>query len=43
MSLAQSMFSLVPFSDTISGPGVAPTLPQYVAARGRREIGRAHV
>lgn len=36
MSLAQSMFSLVPFSDTISGPGVAPTLPQYVAARGRR-------
>lgn len=36
MSLAQSMFSLTPFADTISGPGVAPTLPQYVAARGRR-------
>jgi len=33
---AQRMFNLAALSETVSGPGVAASLPQYVLARGRK-------
>jgi len=33
---AQRMFNLATLSETVSGPGVAASLPQYVLARGKK-------
>ncbi len=33
---AQRMFNLAALSETVSGPGVAASLPQYVLARGKK-------
>nr|MBU6203711.1 hypothetical protein [Acidobacteriota bacterium] len=33
---AQRMFNLAALSETVSGPGVAASLPQHVLARGKR-------
>ena len=36
MVSAQRMFNLSALSETVSGPGVAASLPQHVLARGKK-------